>query len=129
MRKPGRLRILWALVLVAALVPWTAASALTRDEYSMFYQVSDLLCEDWDTDWDTLLWDIAPGFGYTAGEMEAFLHMAVLSDGDHVWIPVNGGQKYHATHSCSNMIEPRPTTKDQAKDFGFTPCKRCKPGL
>ena len=42
-----------------------------------------------------------------------------------VWIPTNGGKKYHSRSSCSNMNGPRQVTISQAKAKGFTPCKRC----
>ena len=44
-----------------------------------------------------------------------------------VWIPVNGGQKYHKTASCSNMKNPEQVTKSEAESRGFTPCIRCYP--
>lgn len=43
----------------------------------------------------------------------------------NVWIPTNGGQKYHKTASCSNMKSPEEVTKSEAEARGFTPCKRC----
>ncbi len=49
----------------------------------------------------------------------------VASDEDMVWIPVNGGQKYHQTATCSSMIDPKQITKAEAEQQGFTPCKRC----
>ena len=42
-----------------------------------------------------------------------------------VWIPTNGGKKYHSKSSCSNMIDPRYVTLDEALRLGFTSCKRC----
>ena len=42
-----------------------------------------------------------------------------------VWIPTNGGTKYHNKSSCSNMDNPQQVTKDEAVAMGFTPCKRC----
>ena len=42
-----------------------------------------------------------------------------------VWIPTNGGTKYHKKESCSNMINPSQVTQDQAINAGFTPCKKC----
>lgn len=43
----------------------------------------------------------------------------------NVWIPTNGGQKYHKTASCSNMKNPEQVTQSEAESRGFTPCKRC----
>lgn len=41
-----------------------------------------------------------------------------------VWIPTNGGTKYHKTSSCSKMIDPEYVTLEEAKRLGFTACKR-----
>ncbi len=42
-----------------------------------------------------------------------------------VWVPVNGGKKYHSSSSCSNMKEPMQVTIDTAVANGYTACKRC----
>ena len=42
-----------------------------------------------------------------------------------VWIPTNGGTKYHTNSSCSKMKNPQEVTISQAKSRGFTPCGRC----
>lgn len=42
-----------------------------------------------------------------------------------VWIPTNGGTKYHTHSGCSNMIDPIEVTQSEAESQGFTPCKRC----
>ena len=42
-----------------------------------------------------------------------------------VWIPVNGGKKYHSHADCSNMIAPIQDTVESALAQGFTACKRC----
>ena len=42
-----------------------------------------------------------------------------------VWIPTNGGTKYHSKSSCSNMKNPIQVTKDEAIKQGYEPCKRC----
>ena len=42
-----------------------------------------------------------------------------------VWIPTNGGTKYHSRSSCSNMDNPQQVTVSQAESRGFTPCKKC----
>ncbi len=41
-----------------------------------------------------------------------------------VWIP-KSGKKYHSNPKCSNMKDPSHVTIDEAKDRGFTPCKKC----
>ena len=42
-----------------------------------------------------------------------------------VWIPTNGGTKYHATSTCSGMVDPNYVTVEQALELGFTACKKC----
>ena len=42
-----------------------------------------------------------------------------------VWIPTNGGTKYHTKSSCSSMKDPVQVTKDEAISRGFTACQRC----
>ena len=42
-----------------------------------------------------------------------------------VWIPTNGGTKYHTHAGCSNMKNPKETTKAAAIEAGFEPCARC----
>ena len=45
------------------------------------------------------------------------------SSGD-VWIPASGS-KYHSSKNCSNMKNPHKVTLQEAKDSGYTPCKKC----
>lgn len=47
------------------------------------------------------------------------------TQGNLVWIPTNGGTKYHSKSSCSNMKDPMQVTREHAEANGFTPCKRC----
>ena len=47
------------------------------------------------------------------------------TQGDLVWIPTNGGTKYHSKSSCSDMDNPMQVTREHAEANGFTPCKRC----
>lgn len=42
-----------------------------------------------------------------------------------VWVPTNGGKKYHSRSGCSNMKNPNQVTKATAEANGFTPCGRC----
>ena len=42
-----------------------------------------------------------------------------------VWIPTNGGTKYHSHSGCSNMKSPRQATRDEAIRLGYDACKRC----
>lgn len=47
------------------------------------------------------------------------------SDPDTVWIPQNGGTKYHARPNCSGMKDPVSVERETAIAQGFEPCKRC----
>lgn len=42
-----------------------------------------------------------------------------------VWIPTNGGNKYHSRPGCSKMKNPKEVSLEQAEKNGYTPCKRC----
>lgn len=42
-----------------------------------------------------------------------------------VWIPTNGGKRYHSNSSCSGMISPRRVDLGEARSLGFTACGRC----
>ena len=42
-----------------------------------------------------------------------------------VWIPTNGGKRYHSNSSCSGMISPRRVDLGEARYLGFTACGRC----
>lgn len=42
-----------------------------------------------------------------------------------VWVPVNGGTKYHRKSGCSNMKNAKKVSMETAKANGYTPCKRC----
>lgn len=43
-----------------------------------------------------------------------------------VWVPASGS-RYHTMDSCSGMKEAREVSLIEAKEDGFTPCKRCSP--
>lgn len=42
-----------------------------------------------------------------------------------VWIPTNGGTKYHSNSGCSSMIDPIQVTEETAIANGYKPCGRC----
>lgn len=42
-----------------------------------------------------------------------------------VWIPTNGGHRYHSKSTCSGMIDPECVPLDQAVALNFTPCGKC----
>ena len=47
------------------------------------------------------------------------------TQGDIVWVPTNGGKKYHSNSYCSNMKNPMQVTREHAEANGYTPCKKC----
>ena len=47
------------------------------------------------------------------------------SDSGTVWIPTNGGTKYHKDADCSDMINPQQVSLEYAEAHGFEPCKLC----
>ena len=42
-----------------------------------------------------------------------------------VWVPTNGGTKYHSKSSCSGMKDPIQVTEETAIANGYEPCGRC----
>lgn len=46
-------------------------------------------------------------------------------EGNLVWVPTNGGTKYHCNAACSKMKDPMQVTKETAIANGYTACKRC----
>lgn len=68
---------------------------------------------------------------YAAGQktLEAQKKSAASSAGtkksQQVWIPTNGGTKYHSSSSCSGMKDPIQVDLADAEARGFTPCKKC----
>ena len=47
------------------------------------------------------------------------------SEGELVWVPTNGGTKYHSRAGCGKMKDPKQVSKETAEANGYTPCKRC----
>lgn len=47
------------------------------------------------------------------------------SGGNLVWIPTNGGTRYHSHSGCSGMIDPIQVSVETALANGFTRCGRC----
>ena len=43
----------------------------------------------------------------------------------YVWIPTNGGSKYHCRSGCSGMKNPQEITESEAIARGYSPCGRC----
>ena len=47
------------------------------------------------------------------------------TEGNLVWVPTNGGTKYHSRSSCSQMIDPIQVSIKTAIANGYTACGRC----
>ncbi len=47
------------------------------------------------------------------------------TEGNLVWVPVNGGTRYHCKATCSGMDNPMQVTVETAEANGYTPCKKC----
>lgn len=47
------------------------------------------------------------------------------TEGNLVWVPTNGGKKYHSKSGCSGMENPMQVTLETAMANGYTACKRC----
>ena len=47
------------------------------------------------------------------------------TEGELVWIPTNGGTKYHSNQFCSSMIDPIQVSVETAVANGCDACKRC----
>lgn len=116
------------LLLVIGTSAIASHEGLTDEEYETFYAVSQRLCADMEAPLLDLLAAMSQEHGMSAEALYEFVQRAVLEDGNHVWVPAKGGKKYHAKEECSQMIEPRPATKEMAYGLGLTPCKRCDPG-
>lgn len=42
-----------------------------------------------------------------------------------VWIPTNGGEKYHSYAGCSNMVNPIQVTEGEAIKHNYSRCEKC----
>jgi hypothetical protein len=74
---------------------------------------------------------LAPALGVSAATVESLpagnttAVTAVQTKSTTVWIPTNGGKKYHSKSTCSNMKNPKKVTLSEAQKEGFTACKKC----
>lgn len=128
MKKPHALALVCLLALSALLPLYAQASSLTDEDYAYYYEICEFMCADHDATMFSLLTELAEYYDMPVSDLIDFIEYAADADPDHVWMPVFGGTKYHRTQTCSKMIEPRPSTKDIAQDYGYEPCGRCKPG-
>ena len=47
------------------------------------------------------------------------------SDGQEVWVPTDGGTRFHSNPTCSGMSYARKLSARNAQTLGFTPCRKC----
>lgn len=47
------------------------------------------------------------------------------SAGNLVWVPTQGGTKYHNKSTCSKMENPMHVSMETARENGYTACKKC----
>lgn len=59
---------------------------------------------------------------YTSNDGTSFVSSGLSNN--LVWIPTDGGKKYHTTSTCSNMLNPKQVTREEAESEGFTPCQK-----
>lgn len=43
----------------------------------------------------------------------------------NVWVPTDGGTKYHSKSTCSGMHNPEKMSEEEAIEEGFSKCGRC----
>lgn len=65
-----------------------------------------------------LLWGMLP---------EALDEASPAISNSAMWIPTDGGIRYHDMSTCSKMYDPRLVALRNALALGMTPCGRCKP--
>lgn len=63
--------------------------------------------------------------GASGGGSTATVPPQAETTGYLVWIPTNGGTKYHSKASCSKMIDPIQVSIETAKAYGYTACSKC----
>lgn len=52
-------------------------------------------------------------------------NISEIYDESNVWVSMNNGNKYHSKPSCSKMKSPKEISLKQAKESGYTACKKC----
>ena len=63
--------------------------------------------------------------GYDTAAGSTMVTAASSGNENLVWIPINGGRKYHAKDNCSGMIDHVQVTVSEAQRLGYDPCGRC----
>ncbi|MGL5258754.1 MAG: DNA/RNA non-specific endonuclease [Lachnospiraceae bacterium] len=60
-----------------------------------------------------------------SSQLEDAIPITSETEGNLIWVPTNGGKKYHSKSSCSSMKEPIQITIETAQENSFEACKRC----
>lgn len=70
--------------------------------------------------------DVFSGIGPNSTEPQSAPESEIASEpsGNLVWIP-QSGSKYHSNPNCNNMQNPTQVTEEEARNMGYTPCKKC----
>ena len=66
----------------------------------------------------TKVWDSVDKFDRKDFEKDTGSNMSV-------WIPTDGGAKYHSRSNCSSMNNPVMVTENDAMSKGYSKCGRC----
>ena len=64
----------------------------------------------------------------TDGKLENVTAEIVKTENEEdymVWVPTNGGNKYHSKPSCSKMKNPKQISLKQAEKNGYSACRKC----
>ncbi|MGN1020403.1 MAG: hypothetical protein ACI4O7_08500 [Aristaeellaceae bacterium] len=77
------------------------------------------------TDREAEIYRLGFARGYDAASGGTSATSAGSVDGTLVWIPTNGGTKYHISKTCRNMIDPVQVTVTEAQRLGYEPCGVC----
>lgn len=67
----------------------------------------------------------SPGGTPSGGGSSVTVPTQPETQGNLVWVPTNGGTKYHSKSSCSQMKDPIQVSIETAKAYGYTACGRC----
>ena len=59
------------------------------------------------------------------GGSEVTVPITEDTQGNLVWVPTQGGTKYHNKSTCSGMKDPKQVTVEHAVANGYTQCKKC----
>lgn len=65
------------------------------------------------------------GLGYSGNNNGVIVPTHSETGDNLVWVPTNGGTKYHSNPYCSDMINPIQVTLETALANHYTACKKC----